>query len=99
MITPSDRVALWAHCAACAADRAYDYACPIIDGVQCFDPVDRASAYRAAREFDAAASLWYASNPASARDCRIQARTYRTGAVLADYPAPVATIATAAPKA
>lgn len=92
MQTPTDRAELFSALARCASDRAYDYACPIIDGVQYWDPIDRAAAYRAAAEFETAAVLWAATDPASARDCRIQARTYRCGAVLADYPQPVATL-------
>lgn len=84
MSIPTDRAQLWHALALCASDRAYELACPTIDGRQYYDPATRTDALRAAREFEAAALLWRPTDPASTRDCLIQAQAYANGAVLAD---------------
>lgn len=84
MTTPIDRAQLWHALALCASDRAYELACPTINGRQHYDPATRADALRAAREFESAALLWRPTDPASTRDCLTQAQAYATGATLAD---------------
>jgi hypothetical protein len=68
-----------------ACDRAWQFACPTINGESFYDPATRADAQRAAREFETAAILWSNVCPRSAAECLIQARSYGEGPTLEDH--------------